>query len=507
MQRILLGLISVLILGFTSLWLLLFTSTGNGILKPWLESYIQGYVPDVKLEAFSLRPEQTRFTLSLKQNARLEIDATSNLWQQSALGTWRLHATDLSELNALLPLALGGAMSSEGRFNITPDALAADGKLQLAHSLLNFHAQQASASTPIQAQLSGDLALTDLWTLLAQPKLASGNLSVSASADIPRQAPLKLGGQVKLTLPDGVAYHQAINQLSELQLPQDQPFSFSSYSDIVSGNSLSKLQVSSPLAQIQLSDLRYVLGSDDISTQHETQVNDLTRLVFLTQVPLHGSLTTTGDALLNLKTKSLTATANSDTLGGRINAKLANQQLTATMQELSAFELSRLLGMKPVFKSRLEGQINYHIAQQQGTFSALLSDGQILPNDVSALLNQAARFDITREVYKTVTSTGDIQQKVITADLDMQSRLTHITSQGARIDLSQQQLDMLLNVAIQGLKLPVRLKGELTSPGVSADFTGLLQQNLKQNTEKAAQEAIEKEKEKLQQQFKLPKLF
>ncbi|OZA15869.1 MAG: hypothetical protein B7X85_07055, partial [Thiotrichales bacterium 17-46-47] len=198
---------------------------------------------------------------------------------------------------------------------------------------------------------------------------------------------------------------------------------------------------------------------------------------------------------------------NSDTLGGRVNVKLANQQLTATMQDLSAVELSRLLGMKPVFKSQLEGQLNYHIAQQQGTFSALLSDGQILPNDVSALLHQAARFDITREVYKTVTSTGDIQQKMITADLDMQSRLTQITSQGARIDLNQQQLDMLLNVAIQGLKLPVRLKGELTSPGVSADFTGLLQQNLKQKTEKAAQEAIEKEKEKLQQQFKLPKLF
>ncbi|MBD3766751.1 MAG: hypothetical protein IE928_02220 [Gammaproteobacteria bacterium] len=511
MKRILLGLISVLILGFASLWLLLFTSTGNGILKPWLESYLQGYVPDVKLEAFSLRPEQTRFTLSLKQNARLEIDATSNLWQQSALGTWRLHATDLSELNTLLPLALGGAMSSEGRFNIAPDTLDVDGKLQFPHSLLNFHAQQASASTPIQAQLSGDLALTDLWTLLAQPKLASGTLSVATSADIPRQEPLKLGAQVKLTVPDGVAYHQAINQLSELQLPQDQPFSLSSHSDIVSGHSLSKLQVSSPLAQIQLSDLRYVLGSDDISTQHEMQVNDLARLVFLTKTPLHGTLTATGDAQLNLKTKALTATVNSDTLGGRINAKLANQQLTATLQDLSAVELSRLLGMKPVFKSRLEGQINYHIAQQQGTFSALLSDGQILPNDVSALLNQAARFDVTREVYKTVTTQGHIQQKVITADLDMQSQLTHINSQGARIDLSQQQLDMLINVAIQGLKLPVHLKGDLTSPSVSADFASLLQQNFKQNlqqnAEKAAREAIEKEKEKLQQQFKLPKLF
>ncbi|HQR83276.1 MAG TPA: hypothetical protein PK283_10255, partial [Thiotrichales bacterium] len=80
-----------------------------------------------------------------------------------------------------------------------------------------------------------------------------------------------------------------------------------------------------------------------------------------------------------------------------------------------------------------------------------------------------------------------------------------------RIDLNQQQLNMLLNVAIQGLKLPVRLKGDLTSPSVSADFASLLQQNFKQNlqqnVEKSAQDAIEKEKQKLEQQFKLPKLF
>ena len=511
MKRLLLGLISVFILSFTALWLLLFTGSGNGILKPWLESYIQGYVPEAKLEAFSLRPEQTQFTLTLKHNARLEVNALTNLWQQSALGTWHLHAADLTELQGLLPLPLAGAVSSEGRFNIAPDTLAVDGKLQLPHSLLNLHAQQASASDPIQAQLSGDLALTDLLTLLAQPKLASGTLSVAAYADIPRDAPLKLSGQVKLSVPDGVAYHRTIHALTEVQLPNDQAFSFSSQSDLVGGNSLSKLQLSSELAMIELNELRYALADDHISTQHRTHIADLRRLAFLTKTPLHGTLTATGDAQLNLKTKALTATVNSDTLGGRIHAKLENQQLQATLTDLSAIEVSRLLGMKPVFKSRLEGKIDYQIASQQGTFSVRLSDGQILPNDVSALLNQAARFDITREVYQTVTSSGHIKEKVISADLDMQSRLTHITSQGAHIDLAQQQLNMLLNVALQEFKLPVRLKGELTSPGVSADFTGLLQQNFKQNlqqnVEKSAQDAIEKEKQKLEQRFKLPKLF
>ena len=507
MKRILLGLISVLILGFGSLWLLLFTSTGNDIIKPWLESYLQGYVPEAKLETFSLRPEQTQLTLSLHQNARLEVDAITNLWQKSALGTWRLHATDLSELQALLPLPLAGAVNSKGRFVISPNALEVDGKVQLPHSLVNIHAQQTSADTPITAQLSGDIALVDLWTLFKQAKIASGTASLAASAEIPRQQPLSLSGQATLNLPDGKLYHQAFNTLTEQTLPQDVTFQLTSNTQVVSGNSLTQLQLNSELATIQLTNARYQLGADQFNTQHSVTINDLTRLAFITQTPLHGAIKLTGDAEYQLSSKALKATANSDALGGRIESQLVNQQFTAQLKDLSAVEVSQLLGMKPVFKSRLEGELNYLLDQQKGDFSALLTDGQILPNDVSVLLNQAARFDITREVYKTVTTSGRIQQKVITADLDMQSRLTHITSQGARVDLAQHQLDMLLNVDIQGLKLPVRLKGELTSPGVSADFSGLLQQNLKQNAEKAAQDAINKEKEKLQQQFKLPKLF
>jgi hypothetical protein len=506
-KRILLGLISALILAFGSLWLLLFTITGNGIIKPWLESYLQGYVPEAKLEAFSLNPEQTHLILSLQQNARLEVDAITNLWQKSALGTWRLHATDLSELQAVLPLALAGSVSSEGRFVISPNALEVDGKVQLPHSLVNLHAQQTSADSPITAQLSGDIALVDLWTLLKQPKIASGTASLVASAEIPRQHPLNLSGQATLNLPDGKLYHQGFNTLTEQALPQDVSFQLNSQTDILSGNSLTQLKLQSDLANVQLTNARYQLGDDQLSTQHELSVSDLGRLTFITQTPLHGSIQVTGDAHYQLSSKALKAKANSDTLGGRVTTQLINQQFTAQLQDLSAVEVSKLLGMKPVFQSRLDGKLSYTLNQQQGDFSALLTDGQILPNDVSALLNQAARFDITREVYKTVTTSGRIQQKVMTADLDMQSRLTHITSQAARVDLAQRQLDMLLNVDIQGLKLPVRLKGELTSPDASADFSGLLQQNLKQNAEKAAQDAINKEKEKLQQQFKLPKLF
>jgi len=507
MKRILLGLISALIVSFGSLWLLLFTSTGNGIIKPWLESYLQGYVPEAKLDAFSLNPEQTQLTLSLPQNARLEITAVTNLWQQSATGQWRFHATELSQLEALLPIPLAGAVSSEGSFDYADDKITLNGKVQLPHSLINLSAQQAKAESSIQSQLSGDIALVDLWTLLKQPKIASGTASLVASAEIPRQQPLNLSGQATLNLPDGKLYHQVFNTLTEQALPQDVSFQLNSQTDILSGNSLTQLKLQSDLANLQLTDARYQIGGDQLSTQHNLSVSDLSRLTFITQTPLHGSIQVTGDAQYQLSSKALKASANSDTLGGRVTTQLINQQFTAQLQDLSAVEVSKLLGMKPVFKSRLDGKLSYALDQQQGDFSALLTDGQILPNDVSALLNQAARFDITREVYKSVTTSGRIQQKVITADLDMQSRLTHITSQAARVDLAQRQLDMLLNVDIQGLKLPVRLKGALTSLGVSADFSGLLQQNLKQNAEKAAQDAISKEKEKLQQQFKLPKLF
>jgi hypothetical protein len=511
MKRIIISLITLLLVGLASIWTLVFTATGNRMIHPWVERYAQSYLPQATLEQLSISPSQVQVTLSLQQSQRIEFNALTDWWQVSASGQWRLYSTDLSLLNALLPIRLAGALSSEGRFEYASDKLMLDAKLQLPHSLINFHAEQTPGKNTIQAQLWGDLALMDGWTLLEQPKLASGTLNLTASAEIPRQQPLNLSGQATLNLPDGKLYHHAFNELTAQQLPQDLAFKLTSHTELVSGNSLSKLQLNSELANVQLTDTRYQLGGNQISTQHEISINDLTQLHFITQVPLHGAIQLRGDTQYQLSSKSLTVTAQSDTLGGRINTQLINKDFTAQLQDLSAVDVSRLLGMKPVFQSRLDGKINYRLDQQNGDFSVLLSDGRILPNDVSALLNQAARFDITREIYNTVTTSGQIQHKVITADLDMQSRLTQISSQAARIDLAQQALDVLLKFESQGVQLPVRLKGDLTNPEVSADFSGLLQhrlkENLKQNTEKAAQEAIEKEKEKLQQQFKLPKLF
>ncbi len=226
------------------------------------------------------------------------------------------------------------------------------------------------------------------------------------------------------------------------------------------------------MATLGLNNLRYNLGEDGLSSDHQTNLNDLSKLSFLTGSPLHGRMQINGKLSYTLPTHHIIADASSQTLGGKITAKLNGDQLNAQLTDLQATELSVMLGMPVVFKSNIKGDLVYDLGKQVGKFDANLYDGQILPNSFSVLLNNAANFDITREGYRQVHADGRFSAGVITTNLDMQSQLTHLSSQNAIVNLKQQQINATLITQVKGLNIPIVIQGALTQPNVSVDLGG-----------------------------------
>jgi len=163
-----------------------------------------------------------------------------------------------------------------------------------------------------------------------------------------------------------------------------------------------------------------------------------------------------------------------------------------------------MLGMPVVFNSSIKGDIVYDLGQQKGKFDANLYDGRILPNEFSLLLNSAAKFDITREVYEQVHVDGTLNAAVISANLDMQSHLTHLSAKEAQINLKQHSVNANLLAQVKGVTIPVQIQGDLNSPKISSDIT----KTLTKQAEQAATEAIEQEKQnlvnKIKQQLTMP---
>jgi hypothetical protein len=493
MVRLITWLIGLTLGAIVAIGLLLFTETGNQLFTPTAQRLLQIKLPQAQIEQLSIRLDHVDLRIALTPTTQLTINAMTAWLSAKAMGSWQFQTQELAELSPLTNLALSGPLRTQGTFVLAPAQQEIDGDLALAKSKLTFFALHP-ARTPLTIVTSGQLSLSELTQLLKQPDIASGTLSVDSRLSMANTEHLNtLNGTAKLTINDGLVHAKAIQQAYDMNLPKDLPFTFNNNTDILEGNSRSQLHLDNPLATIDINDLDYEFGHDGFTAAHHTHIPDLSALAFITRTLLHGQLQVDGKATYTIPTKYLELSADSQTLGGRITSTLNGDQLDARLDDLQTTDMAKLLGMPVVFKSSLAGIVNYNLSQQQGKFDVTLVDGQLLPNEFSTLLNQAAKFDITREVYERVSSNGSIKQGVVLANLDMKSKLTHLTSQNARIDLPNQQLDMKLIADVQGIVIPVQLQGALTSPSIHTELGNAL----KQGAEKAAQQAIDKEKASL----------
>lgn len=483
---------------------LLFTQTGNGLLQPLAEQALAHKLPQANITLLDIRPDHANLSIQLSPDTQVLLNAQTNLLAASAIGTWQLVSKDLTQLQGMTHTPLAGAASSEGNFDLSPAQQQVTGKLMLSLSQIDFTLNHPK-DAPLSIDAQGKLLLTEVAELLQQPDMATGHLQLMTQLKLDKPRDLQtLNGSINTNINDGVLVAQNIQQATGVALPNNTPFAFNTSTDILDGKTLTQSLFNSPLLTTGLNNLRYNIGDDGLVSDHQTLISDLSKLAFLTGTPLHGRLQVDGNLSYTLPTHHLTVNANSQTLGGKVTTKLNGNQLIAQFTDLQTTELSVMLDMPVVFKSSLKGDVVYDLSTQQGKFDTNLYNGQILPNEMSVLLNSAAKFDITREVYEQVHLDGSINTGVITSNLDMQSHLTHLTAKRAEVNLKQHSVNAILLAQLQGFTIPVHIQGDLTHPAVSSDLGNLLNKQ----AEKAAAESLNKEKQnlidKLKQQVNLP---
>jgi hypothetical protein len=504
MFRLLAWLIGLTLGTLTVAAFLLLTETGNGLLRPLVEQVLQTKLPKAKVTLLDIRPDHANLSVQLSPESQLLFNAKTALLEGKATGTWQLVSKDLTQLQAILSTPLAGAASSEGHFDTSFAQQEATGKISLTLSQIDFTLNHTK-ETPATLNAHGKLYLSEVAQLLQQPSLASGKLQLVAQLKLDDwHDKQSLNGTIGCNITDGMILAQAVREKTTIALLNNTPFTLNTTTDVLNGKTLSQILLNSPLATLGLNNLRYNLGEDGLSSDHQTNINDLSKLSFLTGLPLHGRMQINGKLSYTLPTHHVIADASSQTLGGKITAKLNGDQLNAQLIDLQATELSAMLGMPVVFKSNIKGDLVYDLGKQVGKFDANLYDGQILPNEFSVLLNSAAKFDITREVYEQVHTDGRLNAGNVTANLEMQSHLTHLSAKDAQINLKQHLINATLLAQVKGFTIPVRIQGDLSSPKVSSELTS----TLTKQAEQAATETIEQEKQnlanKIKQQLNLP---
>ncbi len=471
-------------------------------LKGVVDAKLQNGIVDRTLmkKSFGVDLPKTTIDSITKANlngAKVTIDSktTSNLLKLLLNGTLKTDklATDLaydlkiSNLELLKPITkadVRGSFSTKGRVVGDEKKMVIQGTSDVAASNTNYkvvlnHFQPKSVQVSI-----ADAKLAKILYMLKQPLYADAR--IDSSIHLTNLEPNHLAGEIVSKVRDGRTNPQVLKKEFDLA-DAKVSFNVDQTTHISGGVATSDVNVRSSVANVTTTKATFDLKTGKLKAPYVAVVPDLDKLYFVTKQHMRGKIKVTG---VVEKDKDFVVTAHSQTLGGKIDAKMVNDNLKADIKGVKFTALTEMLLYPKVFASTLNATLHYNIATKKGKLLAKALDGHILPNKMSFLLQQMANFDITKEVYKETTLTSDINNKKIVSDLDMKSRLTHITAKNALVDLEKEYINAKLAIDIKGKPVYVKLKGKLTSPNVSLDAGAIVKQRAKKAIQKKLQKQL-----------------
>ena len=383
---------------------------------------------------------------------------------------------DLAKLKFLTKQQLRGHIATKGHAVGDEKRLVIEGTTDLADSASTYHVELAHYQPKlVQADIK-KAQLGKLLYMLDQPHYADA--LIDSHIKLTSLAPLS--GTIATDITQGRTDAKVLKKEFDLAGAHI-TFQAKQRSTIQKGVVLSDIDLLSSVANLHTKGARFDMAGANLAADYTLDIPDLGKLYFITKQKMRCKLQVTGKVT---KDKDLRVTAHSKTLGGTFDAELLNNDLRADIKQIEVVQLTDMLYQPRIFDSKMDAKLRYNILTKKGTLAAKAINGRILPNQMTFLLSQMAKFDITREIYKLTTIHSRINDKKILSDLDMESRLTHISAKNALVDLEKEYVDAKLRIDIKKRPLYVKLKGNLKSPKVSLDAQGLLKQKVKEKLQK-----------------------
>ena len=383
--------------------------------------------------------------------------------------TYSLYIAELGLLESMThqplrgPLELAGkAKGDRSRLNVAAATDLAKSDTRIKAVLENLAPRSADVTVT-------HLSLGRLLYQLGRPHYADGDVTLTATLRDLREG--KLDGSVQLALTRGKADVPVVAKAFEW--PHFKGAAFSLHTDsVLQGDHVdSVVTFDSDLAKYRSRRIRYALAKQLLTADFTATVPDLSRLYFITERPMRGGITLEGDLRYD---KTLLAHVKSDTLGGHVAATLDDSKLHAKLDALDTLQALHMLTYPEIFKSRLDGTLDYDLATKKGLLDAKLQNGRFTKNVMFDLLKQYSPVDLYRERFKG-TLQSRIDDKLIDSDLFLRSNRSSLKSEHALFNAAAKTIDATIHVDANNNPIDLTLKGSVAKPDISVNAQKLLE--------------------------------
>jgi hypothetical protein len=403
------------------------------------------------------------------------------------LGVDIKYGVNVKELAVLKPITgtdVRGSLKLNGSVKGSKEKMNVIGKTDFASSDTTFLALLENFQpTKVKAKIK-HLKLQKALYMVKQPHFADALFSMDIDIVDVRSGSLK--GIVKSKITNGLVDSKYMTKAYKFKSRMPRT-SFNANTTTTLNKNLidTKVDFNSNLANFDIKSAKFNIKDGSIVSDYIVKIPNLDKLYFASDRHLKGGIIANGELK---KAKDLDFTMHSDVAGGRVDAKLHNDDFHATLASLQTLDIFDMLIYPKIIKSSIDGVLDYNLVKQSGVFDGKLSDGIFTRNQVLDITQKYAHIDLYKQVFKgNVDAT--IQKEHILASLDLKSNTSSIITKNTKLNSKTQTIDSKIEINANGNPITVTLRGNANKPKVGINAEKLMK--------KEATKAVSKEINKL----------
>ncbi len=472
MKKLFLSLTLIIVLILVSVYGILFTKYGNGIVSSYIENKINTGQNDVKLKVndFTLTSKYLNFDAFINDNSKINISGDLSLFQKSVDLKYDIKINDLSTLKNLTKQEFKGPLSTSGIFIGNEQEAIIQGVSDIAQSQTKYYFNLEDFEPKnINIQVK-NAKIEDLLVLLNKPQYAKGDLTIHA--DIKNADLSKLDGMIIAKITDGKINNDVVN--SEFNQGFKSAINFQSeINAILTPNKAEvKSNLNSSLAEISMNKTTIDLSTNNIKTDYKIDIKNLAKLEGIISKKLNGEFLTDG----NLKAfdKTIQLEGSSDVFEGitKYNAEFIDLKPSNMRFSIENARLEKLLQVinEPIYSTgnlNIDANIkNADLNKLDGTIISKIDDGLVINEVANVVFKQNLQEKLN---YNLEIDTNLVPNQALSKTY-IETSKGNFTAQKSIYDFNDNSFfsDYLLNIpALEKLKdiTNVNLKGKLDING------------------------------------------
>ncbi|EFU68730.1 conserved hypothetical protein [Aliarcobacter butzleri JV22] len=403
------------------------------------------------------------------------IDIEKNTIQSD----YKIDVKNLAKLEGLIGKKLQGEFLTTGNILKDNKNISVDGNSDIFDGFFTYKFELKDYEIQNLNLNIEKAKLEKIFFMLNEPIYAVGNLELHS--DIKNSNIENLDGSSSIKISDAKIINEVVNTVFKKNLKDLITFKSEIKTSYISNQAISQIDVNSNIVQLNMNKAIYDFSKNTFNSDYNLNVFELEALESFTKVKMRGAIDVVGT--IENSENYFKINGNSNLASGQMNFNLINHDLVLNLNNANLKDITYMMFQPEIFDSKTNLDLKYNLLDEKGTLNANLLGGRFLENNFTNIVNQLAKYDLTKDVYETAVLSSKIDSKKFITDLTMKNKNNQIEIKDSLVDFDKNIIDAKIDTKIKNNSFFVLVKGDMNKPTISLDVKNFLKNKIDKKIE------------------------